>query len=56
MFYVPGATPAKFGLAAGGPGEPIAVGRPGTPQAEMIVKLTRWSDGSPVAGTGKGHD
>jgi hypothetical protein len=56
MFHVPGATPAKFGLAADGPGEPISTGRPGTAQAEMIVKLPRWSDGSPVAGAPKNQD
>lgn len=56
MFYVPGATPAKFGLVAEGSGEPIQVGRPGTPEAEMIVKLPRWADGSPVAGAAKDHD
>jgi hypothetical protein len=53
MFYVPGATPAKFGLTQEGAGEPISVGSPGTPQAEMIVKLPRWADGSPVVGRAK---
>jgi hypothetical protein len=48
MFYVPGATPAKFGLAGNSNG-PISVGSPGTPQAELIVKLAQWSDGTPVA-------
>jgi hypothetical protein len=53
MFYVPGATPAKFGLKGDGSGDPIQVGSPGTPQAEMIVKLPKWADGSPVAGAAK---
>jgi hypothetical protein len=56
MFYVPGATPAKLGLSADGSGEPIQVGSPGTPQAEMIIKVQRWADGSPVAGAAKDHD
>ena len=56
MFYVPGATPAKLGLSADGSGEPIQVGSPGTPRAEMIIKVQRWADGSPVAGTAKDHD
>jgi hypothetical protein len=56
MFYVPGATPAKFGLTQDGAGEPISVGSPGTPQAEMIVKVPKWADGSPVAGGTKDHD
>ena len=47
MFYVPGATPAKFGLSAASAG-PISVSSPGTPQAEVIVKLPTWSDGTPV--------
>ena len=53
MLYVPGATPAKFGLSDSGTGEPIQVGSPGTPQAEVIVKLPKWADGKPVAGPGK---
>ncbi len=55
MFYVPGATPAKFGLSADGSGEPIQVGSPGTAQAEMIVKLPKWADGSAVGGGAKQH-
>ena len=50
MLYVPGATPAKFGLSDSGTGDPIQVGSPGTPQAEVIVKLPKWADGKPVAG------
>ena len=54
MFYVPGATPAKFGLTDDGAGEPIQVGSAGTPQAEVIVKLPKWADGTPVVIPGKG--
>ena len=50
MLYVPGATPAKFGLSDSGTGDPIQVGSPGTPQAEVIVKLPKWADGKPVGG------
>ena len=56
MFYVPGATPAKFGLGDDDSGFPIQVGSPGTPQAELIVKLPKWADGSPVSSGGKNHD
>jgi hypothetical protein len=47
MLYVPNATPAKFGLSNES-GEPIQVGRPGTPQAEVIIKVQKWADGTPV--------
>ena len=47
MIYVPGATPAKFGLSDAGSGEPIQVSSPGTPQAEVIVKVPKWADGKP---------
>jgi hypothetical protein len=50
MLYVPGATPATFGLSDNGTGDPIQVGSPGTPQAEVIVKLPKWADGKPVGG------
>src|SRR5215204_7012163 len=50
MLYVPGTTPAKFGLSDSGTGDPIQVGSPGTPQAEVIVKLPKWADGTPVGG------
>jgi hypothetical protein len=53
MVYVPGATPAKFGLSDTGTGDPIQVGAPGTPQAEVIVKLPKWADGKPVSGSDK---
>ena len=53
MVYVPGATPAKFGLSDTGRGDPIQVGAPGTPQAEVIVKLPMWADGKPVSGSDK---
>jgi len=53
MVYVPGATPAKFGLSDTGRGDPIQVGAPGTPQAEVIVKLPKWADGKPVSGSDK---
>ena len=53
MLYVPGATPAKFGLSDSGTGDPIQVGSPGTPQAEVIVKLPKWADGKPVSGSDK---
>jgi len=53
MLYVPGATPAKFGLSDSGTGDPIQVGAPGTPQAEVIVKLPKWADGKPVSGSDK---
>jgi hypothetical protein len=53
MLYVPGATPAKLGLSDSGTGDPIQVGSPGTPQAEVIVKLPKWADGKPVGGADK---
>ena len=53
MLYVPGATPAKFGLSDSGTGDPIQVGSPGTPQAEVIVKLPKWANGKPVGGSDK---
>ena len=53
MLYVPGATPAKLGLSDSGTGDPIQVGSPGTPQAEVIVKLPKWADGKPVGGSDK---
>ena len=53
MLYVPGATRAKFGLSDSGTGDPIQVGSPGTPQAEVIVKLPKWADGKPVSGSDK---
>ena len=53
MLYVPGATPAKLGLSDSGTGDPIQVGSPGTPQAEVIVKLPKWADGKPVRGSDK---
>jgi hypothetical protein len=54
MLYVPGATPTKFGLSDSGTGEPIQVSAPGTPQAEVIVKLPKWADGTPVGVPDKG--
>jgi hypothetical protein len=48
MFYVPGATPAMFALEENGAGEPIAFSSPGTAQAEMIVKVPKWADGTPA--------
>jgi hypothetical protein len=53
MFYVPGVTPAKLGFGDAGTGDLIQVGSPGTPQAEVIVKLPRWADGTPVGGPAK---
>jgi len=47
MFYMPGATPAKLGLGGASSG-PISVSSAGTPNAEVIVKLPQWADGSPV--------
>ena len=52
MFYVPGATPAKFGLAEGAD-EPLQFSSPGTPRAEVVVKVQRWADGTPVGGATK---
>ena len=52
MFFVPGATPAMFGLASED-AEPIAVSGSGTPRAEVVVKVQKWSDGTPVAGLAK---
>ena len=49
MFYHPGMTPTKLGLGQAGPNDVIQVGSPGTPQAEVVVKLPSWSDGTPVA-------
>jgi len=48
MFFMPGATPAMFGLASED-AEPIAVSGSGTPRAEVVVKVQKWSDGTPVA-------
>jgi hypothetical protein len=48
MFYVPGATPSMFGLASED-AEPISVSGSGTPRAEVVVKVQKWSDGTPVA-------
>jgi hypothetical protein len=48
MFYVPGATPAKVGLSDGTGNGPIGFSGAGTPNAELIVKVPQWSDGSPV--------
>jgi len=48
MFYIPGATPGMFALEEDGAGEPIAFSSPGTPQAEVIVKVPKWADGSPA--------
>ena len=48
MLYVPNATPEKFGLT-GDSGEPIQVGNAGTPRAEVIIKVQRWADGTPIA-------
>ena len=53
MLYVPGATPAKFGLSDSGTGEPIQLVSPGTPQAEVIVKLPKWADGTPAPASDK---
>jgi hypothetical protein len=47
MFYVPGATPSMFGLTSENT-EPIAVSGSGTPRAEVVVKVQKWSDGTPV--------
>ena len=47
MLYVPGATPAMFGLTSED-GEPIAFSNPGTPRAEVIVKVPTWADGTPA--------
>jgi hypothetical protein len=47
MFYVPNATPAMFGLS-GEDGEPIGLSSSGTPQAEVIVKVPAWADGTPA--------
>jgi hypothetical protein len=47
MMYFPGVTAAKFGLSENGTGEPIQVGSPGTPRAEVIVKVPKWADGTP---------
>ena len=52
MFFMPGATPAMFGLASED-AEPIAVSGSGTPRAEVVVKVQKWSDGTPVAGSAK---
>ena len=49
MFYFPGVTPAELGLGRAGPNDVIQVGSPGTPRAEVIVKLPSWSDGTPIA-------
>ena len=50
MFYTPGMTSAKLGLGAARPNDAIQVGSPGTPQAEVVVKLPHWSDGTPAGG------
>jgi hypothetical protein len=48
MLYVPNATPEKFGLT-GESGEPIQVGNAGTARAEVIIKVQKWADGTPIA-------
>ena len=48
-------TPAKLGLGAARPNDAIQVGSPGTPQAEVVVKLPHWSDGTPAGGGGAQH-
>jgi hypothetical protein len=48
MLYMPGTTPAKLGLTDGNANGPISVSSPGTPQAEVIVKLPQWADGTPA--------
>ena len=48
MFFVPGATPSMFGLSSED-AEPISVSGSGTPRAEVVVKVQKWSDGTPVA-------
>ena len=53
MFYVPGATPSMFGLTSEN-AEPISVSGSGTPRAEVVVKLQKWADGTPVGGLTKG--
>ena len=52
MFYVPGATPSMFGLSSED-AEPIAVSGSGTPRAEVVVKVQKWSDGTPAGVTAK---
>jgi hypothetical protein len=52
MFFMPGATPSMFGLASED-AEPIAVSGSGTPRAEVVVKVQKWADGTPVAGLAK---
>ena len=52
MLYVPGATPSMFGLTSED-AEPIAVSGSGTPRAEVVVKLQKWADGTPVTGPTK---
>jgi len=47
MLYVPNATPGMFGLTSEN-SEPISVSYSGTPQAEVVVKVQKWSDGSPA--------
>ena len=49
MFYFPGVTPAKLGLGRARPNDVMQVASPGTPRAEVVVKLPSWSDGTPVA-------
>jgi hypothetical protein len=52
MFFVPGATPSMFGLSSED-AEPISVSGAGTPRAEVVVKVQKWSDGTPVTGQAK---
>ncbi len=52
MFFVPGATPSMFGLSSED-AEPISVSGSGTPRAEVVVKVQKWSDGTPVTGQAK---
>ena len=52
MFFMPGATPSMFGLTSED-AEPIAVSESGTPRAEVVVKVQKWADGTPVAGQAK---
>jgi len=52
MFFMPGATPSMFGLSSED-AEPVAVSGSGTPRAEVVVKVQKWADGTPVAGPAK---
>ncbi len=48
MIVMPHLTPDQLGLGAESMPDVLSIERPGQPDAQLIVKVPRWSDGSPV--------